>query len=389
MQHKGSAAGLEKQPIGDLTMSEIGAIVVAPHAVAVALSQWFRLSARALPWRETTDPYKIWVSEIILQQTRVEQGLGYYMRFLGAFPTMEALADADENDVMRLWQGLGYYSRARNLHRAAKMMVEKGGGFPSSFKAIRELPGVGDYTAGAVASFAFGLPYPAVDGNVMRVLSRLLASTQPIDSKEGKKLLTYAADELVKVGEPAIINQALMELGATCCLPKKPQCPDCPISPFCKVAGLPEALTLPIKEKKTAIRDRYLYFIWISDGTGRVPIRKRTGKDIWKSLYELPLTESDKPLSEKELRKRIQAQWSEVVADALTDFRHETLHILTHQRLHITFLRSEPITPLFRKTRQQGEAFSTPWEGFLAVKREELDHYGLPAAIFKHLEKLF
>lgn len=346
--------------------------------LAMVLEQWFRNNARVLPWRETKDPYKIWLSEIILQQTRVEQGTSYYFRFLETFPTLSDLASAEEDEILRLWQGLGYYSRARNLHKAACEIVTRYKGcFPREYSQIRALPGIGDYTAGAIASFAFGLPFPAVDGNVLRFLSRYLASEEPIDSSLGKRLCTSVAQLVINQGDPGIINQSLIEMGAVLCTPKRPHCTNCPVRNLCRVAFLPEATLLPRKNGKKLLRDRYFYFIYLSDPQENILIEKRTQPDIWKGLYQLPLVEADAPLEEEDLRQRIEVLLGYDAERGLKKHRLHALHILSHQRLHITFLKSRLSSPIPERLASSAH--------FLRIPLTDLEKYALPAAIFKHL----
>lgn len=253
---------------------------------------WYNANKRDLPWRNIKDPYKIWLSEIILQQTRVNQGWEYYLRFIAKYPTVKALASAPEHDVLKLWQGLGYYSRARNLHAAARFIVEEfKGKFPRDYKPIRALKGVGDYTAGAIASIAFDLPYPAVDGNVMRVYSRLFGITAPIDSTEGKKKLYEIAKELLPAKHPGTYNQAVMELGALVCLPSNPLCESCPVQYACYAYLHKKTANFPIKEGKTKQRNRYFNYLVITYGD-KLLIRTRKARDIWQGLHDFPLIET-------------------------------------------------------------------------------------------------
>ncbi len=346
--------------------------------IAHKLCQWYNQNARKLPWREVNDPYKIWLSEIILQQTRVEQGKAYYYRFIESFPTVKDLAQASEDNVLRLWQGLGYYSRARNLHKAAKLILTQYNGFfPSDYSAIRSLPGVGDYTAGAIASFAFGLSYPAVDGNVLRVLSRIEADITPIDSTIGKKRFTLLASKLVKLANPSLINQALMELGATICTPRSPQCSGCPIQQYCKVAGLPQAINFPYKKQKTKVVDRFLFYIYIIDDKGYTLLAKRKGKDIWNGLYQLPLIDSFSPLNSEQISKQIEKLWGRETLIGLLTTIKTTTHILSHQKLHLTFMASH-VTDCSTITNNTGIKY-------FPIHHQQLENFALPAAIFKHL----
>ena len=248
------------------------------------LLRWFATNGRQLPWRETSDAYAIWLSEIILQQTRVEQGRDYWMRFMQRFPNVATLAEASEDEVLRLWQGLGYYSRARNLHTAARQIVALGA-FPQSLDGIRALKGVGDYTAAAIASFAFNIPSAAVDGNVYRVLARHFGIETPINTAEGKHLFTALANELLPPHEAGTFNQAMMDFGATLCTPKRPHCDACPFMETCVARRQNCVDSLPVKLKTTKVQERRLAYIYIRY-RGETAIRRRGAGDIWQGLWE-------------------------------------------------------------------------------------------------------
>lgn len=350
--------------------------------IATLLAVWYRQNARKLPWRGIADPYQIWLSEVILQQTRIEQGTSYYLSFIEAFPSVTDLAKASEDEVLRLWQGLGYYSRARNLHKTAQIVATQyHGQFPADYALLRALPGIGDYTAGAIASFAFGQSYPAVDGNLLRLLSRLFADETPIDSSQGKKLFYTLAQAIVSQGNSAILNQAMMDIGATLCTPLAPSCTTCPLCDYCKVAGLPIAKDLPIKKRKQPLRDRYLYFIYITDPLERTLLAKRTAQDIWRGLYQLPLIESSSPLSQKELYHEIKKNFGEeVLASLVPHHSLEAHHILSHRRLHLSFFKAPLQTPFQDNTLL--------WGKYKIIRETDLGQYALPAAIFKYLPKL-
>ena len=257
---------------------------------------WYEENKRDLPWRDTKDPYRIWISEIILQQTRVAQGYDYFVRFMKRFPDVFTLAEAEEDEVMKYWQGLGYYSRARNLHAAARSMAEAGG-FPVVYQDVLALKGVGEYTAAAICSFAYDMPYAVVDGNVYRVLSRWMGIDAPIDSTQGKKLFAQVAQELMDKKRPAIYNQAIMDFGALQCTPSSPNCLFCPLSDSCLALAQGKVDALPVKQHKTKVTNRFFNYIYVRTG-GYTFIRKRTGNDIWKNLYEPLLIETDMDLSE-------------------------------------------------------------------------------------------
>lgn len=249
------------------------------------LINWYREHKRELPWRESSDPYLIWISEIILQQTRVVQGYDYFIRFIKRFPDVTSLAEADEDEVMKFWQGLGYYSRARNLHAAARSM---NGVFPKTYPEVLALKGVGEYTAAAICSFAYNMPYAVVDGNVYRVLSRYLGIETPIDSTEGKKLFASLAGEFLDKSRPAVYNQAIMDFGAIQCTPQNPACLFCPLAGSCMALSKSMVAQLPVKQHKTKTTERFLNYIYVRAGACTF-INKRTGNDIWKNLFELPL----------------------------------------------------------------------------------------------------
>lgn len=294
---------------------------------------WYSGHRRDLPWRDTCDPYRIWISEIILQQTRVSQGYDYFLRFMKRFPNVQALSEAPEDEVMRLWQGLGYYSRARNLHAAAKSM---NGTFPKTYDEIRALKGVGDYTAAAICSFAYNMPYAVVDGNVYRVLARYFGIQEPIDTTQGKKLFAALAQDQLDRSCPADYNQAIMDFGALVCTPQSPMCATCPLAETCVALRTGQVESLPQKQKKLAIKTRYFHYLWIKAGDYTF-IRKRTERDIWQNLYELPLIESDHHLSAIEMQQAIQSQIAEGEEAQLTLLQQGVKHVLTHRIIMADF----------------------------------------------------
>tara|TARA_B100001057_G_scaffold491237_1_gene581055 strand:+ start:644 stop:1690 length:1047 start_codon:yes stop_codon:yes gene_type:complete len=254
---------------------------------------WFRENRRPFPWRESTEPYKVWLSEIILQQTRAAQGLPYYESFISNFPTVEELAAAKEDHVMKLWQGLGYYSRARNLHATAKTIIDQyQGRFPSDFDQIKSLKGIGDYTASAIASICFGQDQAVVDGNVYRVLSRIFGMDQPIDASAANRIYKEKAQQLMQGSPPGDFNQAMMEFGALQCVPKNPNCQDCIFVKDCLAFQQAKVSLLPIKAKKVNVKNRYLHFFVMIDESKNTLLQKREGKDIWQNLYQFPLIET-------------------------------------------------------------------------------------------------
>ena len=256
-----------------------------------------------MPWKGEKDPYKIWLSEIILQQTRVEQGLAYYEKILKAFPTVKKLAKADDNQVFKLWEGLGYYTRCRNLLETARFIADKRKGvFPPTYDEIRQLKGVGSYTAAAISSFAFNLPYAVVDGNVFRVLARVFGIDAATDSTEGKKLFTELAESLLDKKKPGIYNQAIMDFGAVICKPLAPRCSTCPFKKTCAALATGSVSALPVKKKKITITQRWFYY-FIPEYRGKLPISIRQDKDIWQGLAEFPLLETNGEQSVKALLK--------------------------------------------------------------------------------------
>ena len=348
--------------------------------------QWFRENGRALPWRETQDPYAIWLSEIILQQTRIEQGRPYWERFMRRWPTVESLAEASEDEVLREWQGLGYYSRARNLHTAAKQIVAQGG-FPTTLEGIRALKGVGDYTAAAIGSFAFGLPAAVVDGNVYRVLARHYGIATPINTTEGKKLFAALAQSLLEsLDSPtatnsiskcvavansslftlhsSLYNQALMDFGATHCTPQAPQCPSCPLQETCVAFREGRISELPVKQRTLKVKERHLTYVYIRY-KGETALRRRPAGDIWQGLYE-PLEVSSPPTS----------HLAESVLCGAVLLRQNVKHVLTHRVLYADFWLWEPT-----------ERPQLP-EGYFWVPEADLDRYAVPRLIELLFESL-
>ncbi|WP_306353337.1 A/G-specific adenine glycosylase [Flavobacterium sp. '19STA2R22 D10 B1'] len=308
------------------------------------LIQWYLHNKRDLPWRKTQDPYAIWLSEIILQQTRVAQGMPYFFAFLDTFPTVFDLANASEQQVLKLWQGLGYYSRAQNLHKTAQYIAsDLNGVFPNNYNDLLTLKGVGEYTAAAIASFCYNEPVPVVDGNVFRVLSRYYDIETDIASNGAKKEFKALAYEIMPFDNPAIFNQALMEFGALQCVPKSPNCPVCVMNDSCVALQKKKVDMLPVKLKKTLVRDRFLNYIIFIDEDNHTQIQQRTAKGIWHNLYEFPLIETEKAESEDFIEDKINEQFS-----AVFDLKTITLintgnvnHKLSHQNLNIKFWNVE------------------------------------------------
>jgi A/G-specific adenine glycosylase len=340
------------------------------------LAIWYHKNRRDLPWRNSRDPYKIWLSEVILQQTRVQQGLPYYTAFVKKYPTVNKLASAPESAVLKLWQGLGYYSRARNLHAAAKMVVKDfGGKFPDNYKDLLKLKGVGDYTAAAISSFCFDEVQAVVDGNVYRVLSRVFGISTPIDSVKGKKEFRELAQELISKKDPATFNQAVMEFGALQCVPSNPDCEKCPFLLYCEARKKKKIPLLPVKEGKTKVRDRYFYYLVI-EYKGQVYLKERREKDIWQGLHDFPLIETEKKISSEKLiqLKAFKSVFNEEKMEI--EFSEEYKHILSHQRLHVQFVsvntKKKPVV-------------SSEW---MAVSKQKLKDYAVPVLIEKYWKTL-
>ena len=366
------------------------------------LEEWYEMNHRILPWRETDDPYKIWISEIILQQTRVAQGMEYYHRLITRFPDIQSLADAKEDEVLLYWQGLGYYSRARNLHKSAQLMKnheifklnndninnlrgnrtakqivrtkvrlelpaalnEQSSKLLNSeqiFTALKSMPGVGDYTAGAIASFAFDLPYPALDGNVYRVLSRLYDCEIAFDTTQGKKHFRQLAEELLDREHPRLFNSAIMELGALHCVPTAPDCHTCPLNTWCKALANNTVELLPVRKPRAKVRDRYLeYTIYITPEKTTL-IHQRKGNDIWKHLWEFVCAERT---GEEAMRR--EAKGEKIL---------ELTHVLSHQRLHARFV--------IKNVSELPEIPDT-----LVVSLSDLDNYAFSRLTLNAIEKL-
>lgn len=305
-----------------------------------ALLQWYLQNKRDLPWRNTTNPYHIWLSEIMLQQTRVAQGLPYFLRFIDAFPTIFDLAKAHEEQVLKLWQGLGYYSRARNLHKTAQQIAfEFDGVFPNNFLNLLKLKGIGEYTAAAIASFSFNESVPVVDGNVFRVLSRYFDIGTDISSSAAKKEFTALANELLPKGSANLFNQAIMEFGALQCVPKNPDCENCVLNQSCLALQRKKVAQLPVKLKKTKVTKRYFNYLIFIDDNQNTLIQKRTDKGIWHNLYEFPLIETENPETDEVILKLIQSQ--KIITNPLQDENivasERIIHKLSHQHLNIKF----------------------------------------------------
>ena len=339
------------------------------------LLKWFSQNHRPLPWKGERDPYLIWLSEIILQQTRVEQGLPYYEQFRKRYPRVEDLAAAPTDEVMKLWEGLGYYSRARNLHATAKRIAnEMKGRFPSTYHEIKDLKGVGDYTAAAIASFAYGLPHAVVDGNVYRVLSRVFGVDTPIDTTAGKKQFAALANELLNRDRPADFNQAIMDFGATHCTPALPRCADCTMEKICSARQTNRVSDLPVKSKKLKKRDRYFHYLVLRSGSSTW-IQRRGPGDIWQQLYEFPMVEADHLLDRETLQNTEGfAQIFEDFAPRIVGQSAPRRQLLTHQRIHARFFELE-----------LPEVFSPKGIDLRETKWADLNNFAFPKVITWYL----
>lgn len=307
-----------------------------------SLIHWYLQNKRDLPWRNTTNPYLIWLSEIMLQQTRVAQGLPYFLAFTEAFPTVFDLAKADEEQVLKLWQGLGYYSRARNLHATAKYIaVELNGNFPENYKNLLQLKGVGEYTAAAIASFSYNEPVAVVDGNVFRVLSRYFNIDSDISDGKTKKEFQNLAQEVLPLDNPALFNQAIMEFGALQCVPKNPNCEDCIFSSSCGALQQKRVAKLPVKSKKTKVSNKFFNYLVLKDVTGNFVVKKREGKGIWENLYEFPLIETEELVSELDFMNQLaEMDFFDQKPNEIFVLHPQIIqHKLSHQNLYIRFFQ--------------------------------------------------
>lgn len=341
------------------------------------LMQWHETeNIRSLPWKEEKDPYRIWLSEIILQQTRSEQGLPYYLNFINTYPKLEDLAAAPDESVFRLWQGLGYYNRCKNMLATARYIIsELDGKFPDSYEGLLKLKGIGPYTAAAIGSFAFGLPHAVVDGNVYRVLSRFFDIDTPSDSTEGKKLFHDVANDLLDKKRSAAYNQAIMDHGATVCTPLAPKCHLCPVQGKCVAFNRGIIGLLPVRSKKQTVRKRHFNYILFKSGD-EVWISKREGLDIWQNLYELFLYESDKSISKQQLAKKLE-EMGIMVSNTLA-YEGVLTQRLTHQLIEIKFYSTD-LPEQVKMTGIKGR-----W-----VKQSTLKNFGFPKSIVSFLEKNF
>jgi len=359
--------------------SKISKVLNFKH-FTIKLQQWYPQHKRDLPWRNTQNPYIIWLSEIILQQTRVAQGLPYFEKFLQTYPTVADLAAAPQDDVLRLWQGLGYYSRARNLHHCSKQVMEEyGGTFPKTYKELLKLKGVGTYTAAAIASFAYMEPVAVVDGNVFRVLARYFGISEDIASPAGKKHFESLANQLIPADHPDEHNQAIMEFGALQCTPKNPNCTECPLQQDCVAYQNDLISELPVKINKVKVRQRAFVYYAISC-KGHLMIKKRGKNDIWEGLHDFPMEEIE-GLEHFELESsKFYGDFQTLKGKMLFDPENIYRHILTHQRIFSTF-----VEVVFREASFPDLVNWGQEQGWMLVEEEQLDHYGKPKLIVNYL----
>lgn len=330
-----------------------------------------------MPWKQEADPYKIWLSEIILQQTRVAQGLPYFERFVAAYPTVTELAAAPDDEVMKLWEGLGYYSRARNLLKAARTVADElDGSFPDTYAGLLQLSGVGPYTAAAIASFAFGRQVAVLDGNVYRVLSRYAGDTTPIDTGGGRQHFQTLVDRALGEADAAKFNQAIMDFGALVCTPKQADCPHCPLADRCSALAHDRVYNLPVKANKTKRRDRFFHYLAITDARGRYLIEQRTAKDVWQQLYQFPLVEADTiELTQEQLVQ--QSGWPASLEPNQLIWQGRSAiyqHQLTHQRITAVFHKASWARP------------QVPTTSYLTISPAGLAEYALPRLLHRFLE---
>ncbi len=345
------------------------------------LIDWYLSHQRDLPWRKTKQPYHIWLSEIMLQQTRVAQGLPYYLRFVEEFPSVFDLAEASEEKVLKLWQGLGYYSRARNLHFTAKYVAnELNGEFPDTYKELKKLKGVGDYTASAIASICFNEPVAVVDGNVYRVLSRVFGIDTPINSTEGIKEFKNLAEEKLDKENASVYNQAIMEFGALHCKPKNPYCITCPFQAECVAFQQGKIEELPVKLKKTKVKTKHFnYLVMVSEG--KTVIQQRRGNGIWKNLYQFPLIETEKEVNKSQFLEEENLQGLLTFpTEKINLFNEKPIkHVLSHRKLMVKFWLIElPEVPSAFKTNE-----------FEVIQQEDIRLYPVPILIEKFIEQFY
>ncbi|PKP51902.1 MAG: A/G-specific adenine glycosylase [Bacteroidetes bacterium HGW-Bacteroidetes-1] len=347
------------------------------------LIAWYNQNRRELPWRDTTDPYAIWLSEIILQQTRVVQGLSYFQRFIMKWPDVFRLSEASEQEVLRLWQGLGYYSRARNLLASARQVVNDFDGvFPNDYKQLLQLKGVGKYTAAAIVSIAFNKPHAVIDGNVIRVLSRIFGIHDPVDTTSGMNQIEELADTLLNIKNPGIHNQAMMEFGALQCIPVSPDCRNCVFNDQCHALKFNLVQVLPVKSKKVKISQRYFHYFICTEAKGKIcslVLNKRSDQDIWKGMYDFPMIESTKEIQFEELQKDTSfLNWASNPDYTLTAVSDLFTHQLTHQKIFARFYHLRFNTDIILISKND----------LSLVDNSKLDLFPLPRLIDRYLNKL-
>ncbi|HRD79770.1 MAG TPA: A/G-specific adenine glycosylase [Saprospiraceae bacterium] len=342
------------------------------------LIDWGAEVERPLPWKGIRDPYKIWLSEILLQQTRAAQGLPYYLKFVERFPTVTDLASAEDDEVMKLWEGLGYYARARNLLKAARLVAfEMNGRFPDTYEGLRQLPGVGPYTAAAIASFAYDAPHAVLDGNVFRVLSRFTGLAEPVDTTAGRKRFEELAQSALDAARPAAYNQAIMDFGAMCCTPQNPLCRQCPVSEHCRALAEGTVSDLPLKSKSIVKRERFFHYL-VVEQAGKVLISRREGKDIWNGLYEFPLLELPALTTALDVLQSDE-HWNEILQS--TDALVESVSPPFRQTLTHRF-----VTAIFFEIRPRQEIVLPEDSRFLWIEREKLSKFAFPKIIDRYLK---
>jgi len=340
------------------------------------LIQWYKANKRDLPWRNTTDAYVIWLSEVILQQTRVEQGLPYFYRFLEKYPNVGSFAAAGEDEILKLWQGLGYYSRGRNMLKTARLVQEEHNGiFPQQYDQLIKLKGIGEYTAAAIASFSADETKAVVDGNVFRVLARYFGISEPVNSPKGKKIFQQVADEILNRNHPGLHNQAVMEFGAMLCKPKNPACGICPVRTGCWAFKHNATTTLPVKLNKLKIKERYFnYFLIINNG--EIMLNKRGENDIWANMYDLPMIETTGMIAIEELMGTPEAVAGFGETAEILEVSQVYKHVLTHQRLYVRFIKLAP-----KDVKLEQKWFFTTVENLKIL--------ALPKIIFIFLKNIF
>ena len=340
------------------------------------LINWYAENHRKLPWRDNPSPYEVWLSEVILQQTRVSQGMDYYLRFIQRWPTVADLAQATEEAVLKQWQGLGYYSRARNLHHCAQQVVEQyDGKFPANYEQLKKLKGIGDYTAAAIASIAFNLPHAVVDGNVYRVLARLFDIETPININEGQKLFSQLAETILDRKQPGLHNQAMMEFGALHCTPKSPNCLHCPVQTHCLAFERQTVMQRPVKLAKTKVTTRYFNYLVMRTGD-KIYLHKRCGNDIWRNLYDFPCIESEKPVSAENVIGS--EAFLQIVNNAhftITRVSPVYTHKLTHRTIKAQFI----------EIKLEKELLQIETKGLFLTRESELGTYPIPRLIDLYL----